>query len=119
MTIICPARLSSPAPVVICHPPTSDDPATPPLFTDYSYDNLGVPANPESPFLSLSAEFNPDGEGFVDLGLGGRLAEVAENGKFEVPTLRNISLIAPYMYNGVFNTLQEVLDFIVIGMRIM
>lgn len=55
----------------------------------------------------------------MDLGLGGRLAEVAENGKFEVPTLRNISLIAPYMYNGVFNTLQEVLDFIVIGMRIM
>ncbi len=30
---------------------------------------------------------------------------------FKTPTLRNISLTAPYMHNGVFNTLEEVIDF--------
>lgn len=94
-----------------CHPSTNDDPATPALFTDFSYDNLGAPANPDSPFLTQDVEFNPDGAGFVDFGLGGELADIAENGKFKVPTLRNISLTAPYMHNGVFATLEEVLDF--------
>ncbi|MBF89878.1 MAG: hypothetical protein CMG75_09560 [Candidatus Marinimicrobia bacterium] len=33
------------------------------------------------------------------------------NNAFKVPTLRNIALTAPYMHNGIFNTLDEVLDF--------
>jgi len=94
-----------------CHPSISDDPAIPALFTDFSYDNLGVPANPNSPFLSQDPEFNPDGVGFVDFGLGSVLSNVAENGKFKVPSLRNINLTAPYMHNGVFDTLEEVLNF--------
>jgi cytochrome c peroxidase len=87
-----------------CHPVTSEDPEIPPLLTDFSYDNLGVPANPDNPFLL-------DNPGFVDLGLGGELAQVAENGKFKVPTLRNIAVTAPYMHNGVFDTLEEVVNF--------
>jgi len=94
-----------------CHPSTRQTPLTPALFTDFSYDNLGVPANPKSPFLSQSLEFNPDGSNYIDLGLGAELADSAQNGKFKVPGLRNISLTPPYMHNGVFNTLQEVLDF--------
>jgi cytochrome c peroxidase len=41
-------------------------------------------------------------------------ASVAEDGKdgaFKAPTLRNIALSAPYMHNGVFTTLEEVIDF--------
>ena len=30
---------------------------------------------------------------------------------FKTPTLRNVSLTAPYMHNGVFSTLKEVMDF--------
>jgi len=29
------------------------------LFTDYTYDNLGVPKNPENPFYTQPPEFNP------------------------------------------------------------
>ena len=34
-----------------------------------------------------------------------------EDGKFKTPTLRNIELTAPYMHNGVFQTLEEVMTF--------
>jgi cytochrome c peroxidase len=39
------------------------------------------------------------------------LADTDENGKFRTPTLRNIGITAPYMHNGVFDTLAEVIDF--------
>ena len=48
---------------------------------------------------------------FVDLGLGGELGEAAQNGKFKVPTLRNIALTAPYMHNGALASLEEVVLF--------
>lgn len=94
-----------------CHPSTSDTEDHPALFTDFSFDNLGTPANPNSPFLNQGTEFNPDGTSFVDFGLGGELGNIAENGKFKVPGLRNVALTAPYMHNGVFDTLEKVLDF--------
>lgn len=83
------------------------------LFTDYSYRNIGTPRNPDNPFYTLPPEFNPDGEAFVDLGLGANpeVMSVLENGKFKVPTLRNVALTGPYMHNGVFQTLEEVVDF--------
>ncbi len=34
-----------------------------------------------------------------------------DNGKFRNPTLRNVEITAPYMHNGVFNTLEEVVEF--------
>ncbi|MCP3689553.1 MAG: c-type cytochrome [Gammaproteobacteria bacterium] len=83
----------------------------PELFSDFSFRNIGVPANPNNPFLTLDASFNPDGTNFVDLGLGAVLDDSSENGKFKTPTLRNIALTAPYMHNGVFNTLTEVVEF--------
>jgi len=43
--------------------------------------------------------------------LGGDLCDGAENGKFKTPTLRNVALTAPYMHNGVFDTLEEVVEF--------
>jgi cytochrome c peroxidase len=47
----------------------------------------------------------------VDLGLGGQLKIPSENGKFKVPSLRNIALTAPYMHNGYFMTLTDVVRF--------
>ena len=81
------------------------------LFSDFTYHNLGVPANSDNPFYALDSSFNPDGSGFVDLGLGGVLNDVNQNGKFRVPTLRNIAKTGPYMHNGIFNTLQQVMVF--------
>jgi cytochrome c peroxidase len=82
-----------------------------PLFTDYTYENIGVPKNWANPFLYLPAQFNPAGPDYVDYGLGGVLDDPAEYGKFKVPTLRNVAVTAPYMHNGIFRTLHEVVDF--------
>ena len=82
-----------------------------PVFTNFTYRNLGIPANSDNPFYALDSQFNPDGSDFVDLGLGGVLNDANENGKFRVPTLRNISTTGPYMHNGIFNSLQEVMEF--------
>lgn len=74
-----------------------DSPA--PLFTNYRYANIGVPANPGIPSAS------------ADVGLGAVVGE-SQNGKFKIPTLRNIALTAPYSHNGMFPTLMEMLQFI-------
>lgn len=95
-----------------CHPSRpGNNGATWPLFTDFSYDNLGIPRNPANPFYKQSPKFNPLGFDFVDIGLGRYVGAVSENGKFKVPTLRNIAKTAPYMHNGYFNTLRGVIDF--------
>ena len=49
-------------------------------------------------------------DGFPDLGRGAVTNNVYDNGKFRAPTLRNIELTAPYMHDGRFETLDEVLD---------
>jgi cytochrome c peroxidase len=67
---------------------------------------------------SLETEIFSDGEFrnngldevFTDLGRGGVTGNPAQNGKFKVPTLRNIELTAPYMHDGRFETLEEVVD---------
>jgi cytochrome c peroxidase len=94
-----------------CHPSRPAGDGSPPLFTDFTYDNLGVPPNPENPFYLLPARLNPDGFAFVDLGLGAVVKDPAQNGKFRVPTLRNVAVTSPYMHNGVFKTLFQVLAF--------
>ncbi|MFN6086287.1 MAG: cytochrome-c peroxidase [Fluviicola sp.] len=47
---------------------------------------------------------------FTDLGRGAITGNPNDNGKFKVPTLRNIALTAPYMHDGRFQTLDEVID---------
>ena len=94
-----------------CHPSTASAEGTPPLFTDFTYDNLGVPKNPGNPYYTLAPELNPDGFDFIDLGLAITVNDPAENGKFRVPTLRNVAITSPYMHNGIFKTLYEVVAF--------
>ncbi|MEQ1527684.1 MAG: cytochrome c peroxidase [Methylococcales bacterium] len=94
-----------------CHPSRPGQDGAPPLFTDFSYDNLGVPRNPENPFYDAGVEINPTGRNFIDKGLGKFVGEAAENGKFKVPSLRNIAKTGPYMHNGYFKTLKSVVMF--------
>lgn len=94
-----------------CHPSTPSPDGTPPLFTDFTYDNLGAPKNPENPFYTMPPDLNPDGFNYVDLGLAITVNDPAENGKFRVPTLRNVALTPPYLHNGVFKTLYQVVAF--------
>jgi cytochrome c peroxidase len=47
---------------------------------------------------------------FKDKGKGGASGQILENGKMKAPTLRNITLSAPYMHDGRFKTLEEVID---------
>lgn len=76
-----------------------------PLFTNYKYVNAGVPKN-------QALEDDPNcAYVYPDLGLGGFLEDFSQNGKFKVPTLRNIELTAPYSHNGYFVTLREMVAF--------
>jgi cytochrome c peroxidase len=106
-----------------CHVSTGVG-GVPPLFTDYSYDNLGVPKNPLNPFYTEPA-YNPLGASWVDEGLGGYLATVpelasqaaSEMGKFKVPTLRNVAkkpypgYVKAYGHNGYFKSLWAIVHF--------
>jgi cytochrome c peroxidase len=94
-----------------CHPSRPAEDGTPPLFTDFTYDNLGVPKNPDNPFYALPTELNPQGAAFIDKGLGAVVNLKAENGKFKVSTLRNIAVTGPYTHNGYFKTLRGIVDF--------
>jgi cytochrome c peroxidase len=94
-----------------CHPSQPSPDGTPPLFTDYTYDNLGTPRNPELPFYAMPQEFNPDGVDYVDLGLGPVVGDPELNGFIRVPTLRNVGVTSPYMHNSVFKNLYQVVAF--------
>lgn len=69
-----------------------------PVFADRNFKVIGVPQPKDGP-----ADVAKPG---AEIGRGGD-----PNGAFKIPTLRNIALTAPYMHNGVFETLEEVLDF--------
>jgi cytochrome c peroxidase len=93
-----------------CHPSRPAENGAPPLFTDFTYDNVGVPRNTRVP-----ANLDP---AFFDLGLcGPERRDLAARrdlcGAFKVPTLRNVARTAPYFHNGAFDNLREVVDFYV------
>lgn len=93
-----------------CHPNRRSDDGAPPLFTDFTYDNVGVPRN-----AKIAANADP---AFFDLGLcGPERKDLAARhdlcGAFKVPTLRNVARTAPYFHNGSFDNLRDVVDFYV------
>jgi cytochrome c peroxidase len=55
---------------------------------------------------------------FKDLGLGKTTNNSDNNGKFKIPSLRNLLFTAPYMHDGRFKTLEEVIDFYSSGIKI-
>lgn len=69
----------------------------PPLFTDLRFLNNGL-----DPVADL--------EDYPDKGRGAVNGKKYDNGRFRVPSLRNIARTAPYMHDGRFKTLEEVLE---------
>jgi cytochrome c peroxidase len=57
-------------------------------------------------------------ERFVDNGMGKISGDPSDNGKFKIPSLRNLLFTAPYMHDGRFKTLEEVLDFYSEGLKV-
>lgn len=91
-----------------CHPvPEKGQTQAEQLFTDFSYDNLGVPKN------LLVRRHNQMPADFIDQGLLGNPDVNDKNlkGAFRVSGLRNIAVSAPYMHNGVFQNLATVVHF--------
>ncbi len=72
---------------------------TNPLWTDNLFHNNGLDAT------------------FADNGLGDVTGNPADNGKFKTPSLRNLAFTAPYMHDGRFETLDEVIDHYSTGLK--
>lgn len=108
-----------------CHTLNPGPSGTPPLFTDFTYDNLGIPKNTENPFYAMPAPHNPDGKAWVDPGLGATLKALpgharyaaANHGKHRVPTLRNVdkrptpAFTKVFGHNGFFKSLEHIVTF--------
>jgi len=106
----------------LCHLTSNNGKSARPLFTDFTYDNLGVPKNPDNPFYGMPKEWNPDGADWIDYGLGSFLKSNGlpyedQLGKQKVPTLRNVDkrpsedIVKAYAHNGFFKTLAEIVQF--------
>lgn len=70
-----------------------------PLWTDNIFHNNGLD------------------ETFTDLGLGLVTGDPADNGKFKSPSLRNLQFTAPYMHDGRFETLEDVINHYSEGLK--
>jgi cytochrome c peroxidase len=126
-----------------CHPSQRQGYSSHALFTDFTFDNIGVPRNWAIPantpgsvspvdgaVLSVETPVDVPSEAeyaFYDMGLCGPFSPAASDvnarpvfaattslcGLFKVPTLRNVAVTAPYFHNGVFSTLRQVLEWYV------
>jgi cytochrome c peroxidase len=94
-----------------CHTSARGADGSPPLFTDFTFDNLGVPRN-----MRLKVNADP---AYFDLGLCGPdrtdLAPGHQDlcGAFKVPTLRNVATRQTFFHNGAFDNLTDVVSFYV------
>lgn len=82
-----------------CHTTDADALGTTGLFSNNGLDNI------------------KDSKMYEDKGLGGHTKNDNDNGKFKIPSLRNIAVTAPYMHDGRFANLEEVLDFYSAGVQ--
>lgn len=91
-----------------CHTSSRGSDGSHPLFTDFTYDNIGLPRN-----LQIPANADP---AYFDLGLCARPELSSRSdlcGAFKVPSLRNVALRRAYFHNGAFKTLKDALTFYV------
>ncbi len=70
-----------------------------PLWTDNKFHNNGLDAT------------------FTDLGLGAVTGDPNDNGKFKSPSIRNLAYTAPYMHDGRFATLDDVINHYSEGLK--
>ena len=93
---------------IACHPSGKAADGSFPLFTDFTFDNLGVPRNP-----AIARNADPS---YHDLGLCERpeLAARADLcGAFKVPSLRNAGTRHSFFHNGAFHSLKDAVTFYV------
>nr|VFJ91722.1 MAG: cytochrome c peroxidase [Candidatus Kentron sp. LFY]VFJ94246.1 MAG: cytochrome c peroxidase [Candidatus Kentron sp. LFY] len=93
------------------------------LATDQKYYNIGVPSSQrweEDGLAQITFRFEQYAKGTTeemyrtikdDAGFYYRTKNKWDKGKFRTPTLRYVKYTAPYMHNGIFYTLEEVVDF--------
>ncbi len=93
------------------------------MATDFSYYNIGVPPNrrwEEDGLAQVTFRFEQYAKGQTeegyrkaksDWGFYYRTKNKWDRGKFRTPSLRYTMYTAPYMHNGVFYTMEEVVDF--------
>lgn len=88
-----------------CHFIPLTNGTVPPFFTEHEKEVVGVPETAANKKLD------------DDLGFYWRHNEELEvhRGMFKTPTIRNAELTAPYMHNGVYKTLEEVINFYNLG----
>jgi len=93
-----------------CHPSTKPDNAPAALFTDFTYDSLGVPRNSDISANAVPTFFDQGLCGSTRTDLSGRTDLC---GKFKVPSLRNVALRKRFFHNGKFDSLEQVVLFYV------
>ncbi len=91
-----------------CHLSQPAKDGMPPMFTDYQYEALGAPRN-----MNIPANHDPK---FYDIGICGpdrtdMKTQAPYCSMFLTPTLRNVATRKVFFHNGVFHTLQAVMDF--------
>lgn len=86
-----------------CHFMPLTNGTVPPFFTETEKEVIGVPETPENTKLD------------DDLGFYWKFKEDLHKGMFKTPSIRNVALTAPYMHNGVYKTLEEVINFYNLG----
>ena len=84
-----------------CHFAPVFNGTVPPNYTDTELEFIGVPATKDT----LNAKLSPD------LGRYELFKTPERKHFFKTPTVRNSGVTAPYMHNGVYTTLDEVMDF--------
>lgn len=94
-----------------------------PLVSDDRYYAIGVPQHPDffnSPLKQITFRYEQVAKGASeaiyrstteDLGLYYGTKQEVDKGKFRTPSLRDLCYTAPYMHNGLFSTLEEVVAF--------
>ena len=71
----------------------------PPIFNDTEYEVIGIPKNSTSKIIDEDSGRIVVSKSYI------------HQYAFKTPTIRNIKLTAPYMHNGIYKTLDEVIDF--------
>lgn len=90
-----------------CHQLRESPIAADETFSNYQYHNLGVPVN------VAVRQANGSASDYADAGLANNPAvtDPAAQGKYKVPSLRNVAVTGPYMHNGAFADLETVVRF--------
>ena len=82
-----------------CHFMPLTNGTVPPFFKETEKEVIGVPETAANEQLD------------DDLGFYWKYQEEQHRGMFKTPSIRNVALTAPYMHNGVYSSLEDVIDF--------